>query len=125
MIYLDTHIIVWMYDNDKFIFPKTVLSVMEENDLFICPIVLLELQYLREINRISTEPSLIINTLKSSVNLQISKVSFENIVNASLSQTWTRDPFNRMIVGAASLNDNILVTKDAKILENYSNAFWK
>jgi len=35
-----------------------------------------------------------------------------------------QDPFDRIIVANAALNDDILVTKDQHILENYEKAFW-
>ncbi len=125
MIYLDTHIVVWLYNCEISRFSKKTLEVIEKNDLFICPATVLELQYLREINRIKTDALLIINSLKASIGLQISNVSFEDVVNVSLLQTWTRDPFDRMIVGAASVGNDILITKDSQILKNYHNAYWK
>jgi len=125
MIYLDTHIVVWLYNCEVSRFSKETLNVIEENELLICPAVILELQYLREINRIKTDALLIVNSLKASIDLQISNVSFENVVNLSLLQTWTRDPFDRMIVGAASVGNDVLITKDSQILKNYHNAFWK
>ncbi len=125
MIYLDTHIVVWLYDFEISRFSKKTLAVIEENELLICPAVMLELQYLREINRIKTDALLIVNSLKASINLKISNVSFEDVVNLSLLQTWTRDPFDRMIVGAAAVGNDTLITKDSQILKNYPNAFWK
>ncbi len=125
MIYLDTHVVVWLYDCETFRFPESVKIALEKNELFICPIILLELQYLQEIGRINTDALLIVKTLKSSINLQVSKTSFEDIIVASLSQKWTRDPFDRMIVGAASLSNDILVSKDSEIKKNYLNTLWK
>jgi PIN domain nuclease of toxin-antitoxin system len=39
--------------------------------------------------------------------------------------TWTRDVFDRLIVANAMVNENILLSKDHKILENYTNARWQ
>ena len=125
MIYLDTHIVVWLYNCEISRFSIETLDLIEKNELLICPAVILELQYLREINRIKTDALLIVNSLKASINIQISNVSFEDVVNLSLLQTWTRDPFDRMIVGAASVGNDVLITKNSQILKNYHNAFWK
>ena len=38
--------------------------------------------------------------------------------------TWTRDPFDRVIVANAALNGNILISKDQNILEHYIHARW-
>lgn len=45
-------------------------------------------------------------------------------MSGNLDLSWTRDPFDRIIVAPASLNHNILVTKDQSILKNYENAKW-
>jgi PIN domain nuclease of toxin-antitoxin system len=39
-------------------------------------------------------------------------------------QSWTRDPFDRLIVGQASANGAVLVTKDAGIRQNYKQSIW-
>jgi len=51
-------------------------------------------------------------------------MSFHAIVNGALGLSWTRDPFDRIIVANSALNNNLLITKDRTILENYENAVW-
>ncbi len=41
-----------------------------------------------------------------------------------LDYSWTRDPFDRLIVGHAAVDDELLLSKDRKILENYPFARW-
>jgi len=50
--------------------------------------------------------------------------SIITIVSGTLDFSWTRDPFDRIIVANAAVNHNILVTKDQNILENYEKAIW-
>jgi PIN domain nuclease of toxin-antitoxin system len=38
--------------------------------------------------------------------------------------SWTRDPFDRIIVANASLENSILVSKDQSILGHYPFARW-
>ena len=42
----------------------------------------------------------------------------------TLTITWNRDPFDRIITANALLNDNILLSKDQNILNNYLYAKW-
>ncbi len=53
LIYLDTHVVVWLYAGDLYLFSSRIQRDLEENALFISPIVSLEVQYLREIGRIT------------------------------------------------------------------------
>jgi PIN domain nuclease of toxin-antitoxin system len=41
--------------------------------------------------------------------------SLNTIVSGALDLSWTRDPFDRIIVANAAINHNILVTKDQNI----------
>jgi PIN domain nuclease of toxin-antitoxin system len=64
MIFLDTHIIVWLYQADVSKLSAKAIDIIEENDLYVSPIVCLELQYLNEINRIQEVWEEIIRNLK-------------------------------------------------------------
>ncbi|MBC8180299.1 transposase, partial [candidate division KSB1 bacterium] len=58
------------------------------------------------------------------IGLKTCDLSFNTIVIGALDFSWTRDPFDRIIVANAAVNHNILVTKDQNILENYEQAMW-
>ncbi|MFW6068544.1 MAG: type II toxin-antitoxin system VapC family toxin [Chloroflexota bacterium] len=124
MIYLDTHVVVWLYAGlvEKISEPARML--INEHEVTISPIVNLELAYLFEIERIKSEPTILIADLSSRIGLRVCERAFEAIVSQAMALSWTRDPFDRLIVANASLNDNFLVTKDKTILENYSHARW-
>ena len=126
MLYLDTHVIVWMYQNDQARFSKKAIELINSNgnDLYISPIVTLELEYLFEIGRLQQHGKLIIDYLVNRVNLNICKHPFSNIINQSLTLNWTRDPFDRIITSHALINKSILITKDEMILKNYEKACW-
>ena len=124
MIYLDTHAVVWLYEGDLSRFTPSGISAMEQNDLLISPAVCLELTFLKEINRITVDALVIIETLRQSVSLQICNASFDRVVVESIRQNWTRDPFDRLIVGQASVINALLLTKDNSILAAYEQALW-
>ena len=124
MIYLDTHVVVWLYAGKTELLSKTAVEYIEHNDLYISPIVYLELKFLYEISRIKVAPAEILENLSASIGLSVCDKKFFQVINESISLNWTRDPFDRIIVANAIANDAVLITKDTRILENYLNARW-
>lgn len=124
MIYLDTHIVVWLYSGLKQKLSATARSLINQHDLYISPIVRLELQYLYEIQRVTVLPGVIIEDLELRLNLIICDRQFDQIISQSLNQHWTRDPFDRIIVSQAALQGSLLLTKNKNIRDNYPQAQW-
>ena len=78
------------------------------------------MQYLFEIKRISQQAGEILNALRADIGLQIADENFQQVINASKMLSWTRDTFDRVIVGHA-LNKKIpLITRDRAIQQNSS-----
>jgi PIN domain nuclease of toxin-antitoxin system len=124
LIYLDTHIVVWLYAGQMDKLSKLAKSLINGNDLYIAPIVRLELQYLQEIERITTTPNTIISELGDKLGLTVCPKEFNRAVARALKLSWTRDPFDRLIVAQADIDNSILITKDQTILKNYPEARW-
>lgn len=124
MIYLDTHVVVWLYSGLTDKLTDIAKSLINDNEVYISAIVRLELQYLYEIKRIKVEPDVIISDLSAQIGLKICNKNFNDIINITLTITWTRDPFDRIITANALLNKNILLSKDQNILNNYPYAKW-
>ena len=124
LIYLDTHVVVWLYAGLTGRFSASAHSLINKHDLYISPIVRLELQYLAEIERITAQPEVIVDDLVERVGLQICDQPFDRVVTHALAQTWTRDPFDRLIVANASVKDAFLLSKDEQIRANYDGAKW-
>ena len=124
MIYLDTHIVVWLYQKDRERFSQVSLSSINENELFISPMVKMELEFLFEIDRITVNAERILEFLKSRIGLKICKKSFQEVIQNSLKMKWTRDPFDRIITAHAAIDDSILITKDRLIRKHYSHVLW-
>lgn len=124
-VYLDTHVVVWLYDKLEDKFSKTAKKLIEREDLLVSPIVLLELEYLFEIGRISVNSLTIIEFLENRINLVVDEsVKPSRCFITSLHEKWTCDPFDRLIVSQAKLNSKQLITKDKKILKFYPHARW-
>ena len=124
MIYIDTHIVVWLYAGQIKKLSNQAKDLLNDNEIQISPIVRLELQYLNEIKRITAFANDILVGLSNSIGLTICSKNFNNIINSAMDLDWTRDPFDRIIVANAALNDNYLLTKDQTILENYSKSLY-
>lgn len=124
MIYLDTHIVVWLYAGLLEKFSQSIKTILNENEILISPIVRLELQYLHETERVRHPAHVIVADLADRIGVRICEKDFNAIVSQAIRLTWTRDPFDRVIVANASLNDNILISKDQNILEHYPHARW-
>ena len=125
MIYLDTHVVVWLYAGEIDRFTGKVCELIEQNEIVISSIVLLELQYLKEIGRLEVEPGVIFENLASTIALTTCNIPFGRIISESLTQSWTRDPFDRIIVANAIAQDSLLITKDETILKYYPKAVWR
>ncbi len=124
MIYLDTHLVLWLYEARLELIPKSLHPVLEENDLCISAMVLLELQYLHEIKKIRIAGQPIVDDLVARLDLKIGRIDLLVLVMQSIQEAWTRDPFDRCIVAEARLHNAALLTKDRLIHKHYELARW-
>jgi PIN domain nuclease of toxin-antitoxin system len=124
VIYLDTHTVVLLYLGETSKLSPAAREAIEKNDLLVSPAVVLELQYLHEIGRLTPEAARVIEDLSDRIGLTICDLPFRAIVRQALSEKWSRDPFDRLIVAHAKAQKKPLVTKDEKIRKNYPLAVW-
>lgn len=125
LLYLDTHILVWLYqDGAARLTPAGCQAIDTAERLLISPIVELELTYLHEVGRITRTAGVILDTLRRDLDLETCKLPFASVVGAALGQTWTRDPFDRLIVAQAAHGKAPLLSADRAILDHYPKAFW-
>lgn len=124
MIYLDTHVVAWLYAGDLDRFSPTAADLLDREPLLISPIVQLELEYLHEIDRVTVGSALILESLGQTLGLSVCDLPFVRVVVESVGETWTRDPFDRLIVAQAKARRARLITKDRSILDRYPGAVW-
>ena len=124
MIYLDTHVVVWLYSGRLDALSLRAKASLEQEDLLISPIVLLEMQYLKEIGRIAVPAPDIVQALTRDIGLQVCTLSFPDVVSAALEEDWVRDPFDRLIVGQAKAGNAGLITRDETIRKHFPSAVW-
>ena len=124
MIFLDTHVLVWLYAGVLTKIPARIHHALETEALFISPMAELELNFLHEIGRITVSSQDIMHHLDACLGVSVSKIDFYRLVEEAQSLTWTRDPFDRLITANASVFNAPLITKDERIRANYSRAIW-
>lgn len=124
IVYLDTHVVVLATSSPRRL-PKRALSLVRRADaLKISPATVLELQLLREIGRLNASPAQFIEAVAEALPLSVCERPFAAVANAALALSWTRDPFDRLIVAQAAIAECALVTKDETIRKHFSNARW-
>jgi PIN domain nuclease of toxin-antitoxin system len=126
MIYLDTHVVIWLYARrGKGLSDRACQLIECAINVFISPIVLLELDYLNEIGRTTIGSTSIFGYLEDKIGLKICDKPFLQVINFACKQAWTKDPFDRIITAQASIDQNTLITKDYGILKHYHQAVWQ
>lgn len=123
-IRLDTHVVVWLHDGKVERLSPVAVELIRERPLVISPIVELELTYLHEIGRLNASGAAIVRDLEGRIGLERSAERLDAVVAAAAELSWTRDAFDRLIVGDASAAACELLTKDRTILDHYPLAVW-
>lgn len=123
-VYLDTHVVIWLYSGATENLPDVSKALIESCELLICPMVILEVQYLKEIGRINCSSYEVIEELRAKVELQVDDLPFEIITRKAIEITWTRDPFDRLIAASSLARSYPLITKDTNLLEQFPLAIW-
>jgi PIN domain nuclease of toxin-antitoxin system len=122
MIMLDTHVAVRFYEGEmRGLSPRTRRD-LDRSDASISPIVIFELEMLYEIGRIRPSAAVIVRSLTDELGVRVAADSFASIVSEAVSLAFTRDPFDRLIVGHSELLKTPLITFDDVIHKHYRRA---
>ncbi len=125
VIYLDTHVVAWLHASAMdHLSPVARRKLEEADEIRISPMVRLELQYLYQIGRVTRPAGPVVDALQASMGLQLCDIPFPVVARAAEGETWTRDPFDRIIVAQASLARAPLLTKDRTLQDHYDRATW-
>jgi PIN domain nuclease of toxin-antitoxin system len=124
VIHLDTHVVAWLYAGRIDLFPPKAREILDTKDLVVSPMVMLELDYLKEIGRTNESGITVINDLTTRIGLTVSQTLFLQIIAKARELSWTRDPFDRIIVGHALADGCRLITADTTIAARFHGALW-
>lgn len=123
--YLDTNVVVWLAQGAIARIGRKVQGILEQADLLISPMVLIELEYLYELNRIKLPARDVRLKIEHEIDVRVCDLPFLSVVSAGLDEKWTRDPFDRMIVAQAKANGlALLISADEEIEKHYPRTVW-
>jgi PIN domain nuclease of toxin-antitoxin system len=123
-LYLDTHVVVWLFAAEVERLTERGRDLIESRELLVSPMVLLELEYLHEIGRLRYGQETVFASLHESIDLALCDCAFARVAKLASQNSWTRDPFDRMIVAQAMCGGGVLLTRDQRILEHWKGAVW-
>ncbi len=122
--YLDTHTAARLAHGNARM-GRDAARIIQRADLLISPMVLVELEYLHEIGRVSLSGKDILRKLEDELGVRVCDLSFADVARAALDEKWTRDAFDRIIVAQAKVNGLApLISSDGEIAENYPRTVW-
>lgn len=124
MIHLDTHVVVFLYAGALGELTPKVRTALEKDSLAISPLVRLELDFLREIGRITVGSGPILEALGPALGLTISPTPYASVVAEASPLGWTRDPFDRLLVAHAIADGARFATRDRTIRKHFRGALW-
>lgn len=124
MLFLDTHILIWLYQKGLEQFSEAGISRLKHDLLIISPAGLLELEYLHETGDITVHGQEIVDYLARTIELETDAVSFLPIAEQAVRLQWTSDPFDRLLTVQAMFHSADFMTRDRTIIANYPKAVW-
>lgn len=123
--YLDTNVVVWLAQGALARITPRAQQVLETANLLISPIVLVELEYLYEMQRIKLPSQDIYVKLQHETGVHVCDVDFPSIASMIVGEKWTRNPFDRIIVAHAKANGLApLISADQEIQQHYPRTIW-
>jgi PIN domain nuclease of toxin-antitoxin system len=124
VIHLDTHVVVWLYEGRTDRLSAAAREWLAAARPVVSPMVRLELALLHEIGRVTVPPAVVLDALRVDADLGIAESGFERVSAIAATLSWTRDPFDRVIVAHALADDVPLLTRDERIRARCALARW-
>jgi len=124
LTHLDTHLLVWLYLPRLDLLSPRAKVLLGQGDLAVSPMAVLELTYLKEIGRLTVDGPTIQASLQDQLGITVDGTPFPVVVGEAHAQSWTRDPFDRLIAAQALVAGATLVTADAIMRDHVANAVW-
>jgi PIN domain nuclease of toxin-antitoxin system len=110
VILLDTNALIWVHTGH----PRG-RPLLRASSLYISPVSLLELAFLEESKRVRLAPGAR-DSLNRDPRWTLDNPMSTDLFDAALDLSWTRDPFDRLIVAHARMRGWRLATGDRTIL---------
>lgn len=110
---LDTHFLIWLVLGSKRLseFPW----IGRYRPWGVSPVSLLEIQFLAEVGRLAVRNPEFASAVMEDPRFVVDDVGLVALVRHALRFAWTRDPFDRLLVGHSSARRVPLCTLDGRI----------
>jgi PIN domain nuclease of toxin-antitoxin system len=122
--FLDTHAAVFLWEGRGELFGSGSRELLERALLHVSPLVRLELGFLREVGKLKVEPNDILGALTGDYGVTVTADPMDRLIPLAMPLSWTRDPFDRLLVATALLHEAPLITRDSRIQEHFAGAVW-
>lgn len=122
MNHLDTNVVVRLAGRMRL--PSSAMRELRRTAPIVSGPVRFELQLLHESGRLRPTPAQALAAVEALFGLEPSWSSLDAVLEAAGTLSWTRDPMDRLIVGAAMADNARLLTSDTHILEHFPDAVW-
>ncbi len=119
MIMLDTHVAVALYEGRTGGLGPAARRAIDRDVVTISPAVLLEIELLHEVRRLRVGAKPISERLAGDLSIRVAAERFADVAVEALAFSFTRDPFDRLIVAHAALAKAVLITQDAMLRFHY------
>lgn len=123
IVHLDTHVALWLAAGDRRRL-RPVAKTLREGAAQISPMVVLEMEVLREIGRLKHPVDEILALLRDDHDITQATGDLGAIAARARLLRWTRDPFDRLITAHALSHHVTLLTADETIRANCPQAHW-
>lgn len=80
LVHLDTHIVCWLFEGRLELLTDAARQALEDGNLFVSPMVDLEVQYLFELRRLTKGPDVILRTLSRDIDIQMTNQPLHQVV---------------------------------------------
>lgn len=110
---LDTHVVLWWLADDPGLSEELKLTIDEEVDVFVSAAAVWEVAIKQAIGKLESPVELAAQI--RDCDLQPLAITADHAVEAGRLPMIHRDPFDRMLVAQARLNQLTLVTRDEDI----------
>lgn len=121
--HLDTHVALWMVAGERRRL-RPVAKELRSEPLFLSPFAIVEMQLLHEIGRILKPVEAVLDLLFEDHGVEQAAGDAGEIARQARALSWTRDPFDRLIVAHALAHGSLLLTADETIRAHCARARW-
>jgi PIN domain nuclease of toxin-antitoxin system len=112
VILLDTNALIWLATAH----PRAKPLQEASTPLRLSPVSLLELCFLEEVGRLQIAPGRALPDLAASIGVPLDSPTSAELFQAAVGVSWTRDPFDRLLVAHAHCRSWPIATGDRNLL---------